>query len=92
MIYKFIFTSNFVKFCTIFKKNFLLKACDNHPNQIGLNLDSRSADKELKAVTPEKSEACVTAFTKKLVSVNQNQKWSYLVEFVKMYKIFNTLK
>ena len=30
---------------------------------LGLNLDSKSADKELKAVTPEKSKACVTALT-----------------------------
>ena len=32
----------------------------------GLGLDSRSADKELKAVTPEKSKVCVTTFTKKI--------------------------
>ena len=32
----------------------------------GLSLDSRSADKELKAVTPEKSKTCVTTFTKKV--------------------------
>ena len=32
----------------------------------GLSLDSRSADKELKAVTPKKSKACVTTFTKKV--------------------------
>ena len=33
----------------------------------GLSLDSKSAEKEQKAVTPEKSKACVTTFTKKLV-------------------------
>jgi len=27
-----------------------------------MSLDSKSADKELKAVTPEKSKACATAF------------------------------
>ena len=32
----------------------------------GLGLDSRSADKELNAVKPEKSKACVTTFTKKV--------------------------
>ena len=34
---------------------------------LGMSLDSKSADKELRAVTPEKSKYCVTAFTKKLV-------------------------
>ena len=33
---------------------------------LGLSLDSRSADKEQKAVTPEKSKACVTTFAKKV--------------------------
>ena len=32
----------------------------------GLSLDSRSADKELKAVTPEKNKDCVTPFIKKV--------------------------
>ena len=32
---------------------------------LGTSIDLKSADKELKAVTPEKSKACVTAFTKK---------------------------
>ena len=31
----------------------------------------KSADNELKAVTPEKSKNCVTAFTKKLVTAFQ---------------------
>ena len=34
---------------------------------LGMSLDSKSADKELKAVTPEKSKSYGTAFTKKLV-------------------------
>ena len=45
----------------------------------GLSLDSRSADKEQKAVTPKKSKACVTTFAKKVVAkipVTQNQNWS----------------
>ena len=33
---------------------------------LGMSLDSKSADKELKVVTLEKSKSCVTAFTKKL--------------------------
>ena len=32
----------------------------------GLSLDSRSADKEQKAVTPEKSKVCITTFAKKV--------------------------
>ena len=46
----------------------------------GLSLDSRSADKELKAVTTDKSKACVTFVSKKvgaLVPVTQDQEWSY---------------
>ena len=38
---------------------------------LGESLDSKSAEKELKAVTPEKSKSCVTAFTKKLVTTFQ---------------------
>ena len=30
-----------------------------------VSLDSKSADKELEALTPEKSKSCVTAFTNK---------------------------
>ena len=37
-------------------------------SDLGLSLDSLSADKELKEVTPEKSKACVTICTKKLVT------------------------
>ena len=37
----------------------------------GFSLDSKSVEKELKAATPKKSEACVTAFTKKLVKTYQ---------------------
>ena len=46
----------------------------------GFSLDLRSADKELKAVTPEKKSLCVTTFTKKVgaqIPVAQNQRWSY---------------
>ena len=38
---------------------------------LGISIDLKSADKELKAVTPEKSKTCVTAFTKKLVTALQ---------------------
>ena len=38
---------------------------------LGTRIDLKSADKELKAVTPEKSKTCVTAFTKKLVTIFQ---------------------
>ena len=38
---------------------------------LGTSIDLKSADKELKAVTPEKSKTCVTAFTKKLVTTLQ---------------------
>ena len=35
---------------------------------LGMSLDSKSADKELKAVAPEKSKSGVTALTKKMVT------------------------
>jgi len=35
---------------------------------MGINIDLKSADKELKAVKPEKSKTFVTTFTKKLVT------------------------
>ena len=38
---------------------------------LGMGLNSKSADKDLKVVMPEKSKACVTAFTKKLVTTFQ---------------------
>ena len=38
---------------------------------LGISIDLKSADKELKAVTSEKSKTCVTAFTKKLVTTFQ---------------------
>ena len=38
---------------------------------LGINIDLESANKELKAVTPEKSKTYVTAFTKKLVTTFQ---------------------
>ena len=31
---------------------------------LGMSLDLKSADKELKVVTPERRKACVTAFAK----------------------------
>ena len=34
----------------------------------GIIIDLKSADKELKAMTPEKSKTCVTAFIKRLVT------------------------
>ena len=49
-------------------------------SDLALSLDSKSADKEIKVVTPEKSKACVTAFTEQFgnnLPVNKNQKWSY---------------
>ena len=49
-------------------------------SDLGLSLDSKSADKELKVATPEKSKACITAFTKKVGNnfpVTKNQMWSY---------------
>ena len=55
-------------------------------SELSMSLDSKSADKELKAVTPEKSKAYVTTFTKMLVTTStsnnlpviKNQKWSYI--------------
>ena len=41
---------------------------------LGLSIDSRSADKELKVVTSEKSKFCAAAFAKVLAT--QNQRWS----------------
>ena len=38
-----------------------------------MSFDSKSDDKELKAVTPEKNKSCVTAFTKKLVTIIRYQ-------------------
>ena len=38
---------------------------------LGISLDSKLADKELKAVTPEKSKSCATAFIKKFVTTFQ---------------------
>ena len=52
----------------------------------GVSLDSRSADKELKVVTPEKSKACVTTFAIKVgakIPVAQNQKCSYFTLFIR---------
>ena len=53
---------------------------DNQPSEGGLSLDSRSADREEKVVTPENSKACVTTFAKKVgtqILVTQNQMCSY---------------
>ena len=38
---------------------------------LGMSLDSKSANKELKVVTPEKNKSFVAAFTKKLVTTFQ---------------------
>jgi len=38
---------------------------------LGISIDLKSADKELKAVTPEKRKTCVTVFTKKVVTAFQ---------------------
>ena len=35
---------------------------------LGTSIDLKSADKELKAVTPEKRKACIPAFSKELVT------------------------
>ena len=42
-----------------------------YESDLGTSIDLKSADKEMKAVTPEKSKTCVTAFTKKLVTTLQ---------------------
>ena len=50
-----------------------------HPD-LGINIDSKSADKQLKAMMPEKSKTRVTAFTKKVGNyfpVFKNQKGSF---------------
>ena len=52
------------------------KYSKHHRSEGGLSLDSRSAEKEQKAVTPEKRKACVTTFAKKVgaqIPVTQNQ-------------------
>ena len=38
---------------------------------LGISIDLKSDDKELKVVMPEQSKTCVTTFTKKLVSTFQ---------------------
>ena len=48
------------------KRNSIPKSTFFH-SDLGLSLDSKLADKELKAMTSEKSKSCVTTFTKKLV-------------------------
>ena len=37
-------------------------------SDLGLSFDSKSANKEVEVVTPEKSKACITTFTKKMVT------------------------
>ena len=51
--------------------NYKLGIIETVITDLGMSLDSKSADKELKAVTPEKSKSCVTTFTKKLVTTFQ---------------------
>ena len=60
-----------LRYVTLFQSN-----PDGVWTDLGLSFDSKSADKELKAVTPEKNKACVTAFFKKVgnnlpVTINQ---------------------
>ena len=50
---------------------FILNSNVHASPDLGTSIDLKSADKELKAVTPEKSKTCVTAFTKKLVTTLQ---------------------
>ena len=44
----------------------LLSKNDESKLDLALSLDSKWADKELKAVTPEKRKAYITAFTKEV--------------------------
>ena len=46
----------------------VIKSCSEEPlTDLDMSIESKSADKELKAVTSEKSKSCATAFTKKLL-------------------------
>ena len=47
---------------------------------LGMSLDSKSADKELKVVKPEKSKSCVTAFTKKLKLPSSYQELEMVIQ------------
>jgi len=58
--------SNFTCFFLAQKFISSIPQCLRSTAEGGLSLDSRSTDKELKAVTPDKSKACVTTFTKKV--------------------------
>ena len=42
----------------------ILRSSKGMVTDLHISIDSKSADKELKAVTPQKSKTCVTAFTK----------------------------
>ena len=56
---------------------------------LGISIDSKSADKKLKAVTPEKGKTCVTAFTKKLVitfQLSRTRKGNFFLKFAKLEK------
>ena len=50
------------------RENFNIKGLET---DLGISIDLKSADKEIKAVMPEKSKNCVTAFNKKLVTTFQ---------------------
>jgi len=59
--------SKFTCFYLAQKFIYSIPQCLRSTAEGALSLDSRSVDKELKAVvTPDKSKACVTTFTKKV--------------------------
>ena len=50
---------------------------------LGTSINLKSSDKELKAVTPEKSKTCVTAFIKRLVTnfqLSRSRKGHFLLK------------
>ena len=53
----------------------------------GTSINLKSSDKELKAVTPEKSKTCVTAFIKRLVTnfqLSRSRKGHFLIKQAKL--------
>ena len=58
------------------RAGFMARSPEGHAARLdlGLSPDSKTAEKELKVVTPEKSKAWVTAFTKSLVTTYQLRK------------------
>ena len=60
-------------------------------SDLGISIDLKSADKDLKAMTSEKSKTCVTAFTKKLVTIFQlsrPRKGHFFLKSAKLEKCF----